>query len=144
MYSQGTIRKSKREKEKEAAEAKRKEEEENAAKAYAEFLDAFQGEGADRKKSASTFVKAGQSASSSHAPSVRKNDVSRAFEDNSLVRSGLCIVSTRSRSDLLVVQRPPSPPLAHPKPKGKRAMDSFLEEIKRWVPLSCSRAMDAV
>jgi putative alpha-1,2-mannosidase len=41
QYAQGTVRKSKREKEKEAAEAKRKEEEEQAAKAYAEFLDAF-------------------------------------------------------------------------------------------------------
>ncbi|TBU47678.1 hypothetical protein BD309DRAFT_913538 [Dichomitus squalens] len=82
VYTQGTLRKSKREKEKEAAEAKRKEEEENAAKAYAEFLNAFQGEGSDRKKGGSTF-------------------------------------------------RSPSPPMAPPKPKGKRAMDHFLEEIKR-------------
>ncbi|RPD74305.1 hypothetical protein L226DRAFT_553395 [Lentinus tigrinus ALCF2SS1-7] len=111
VYTQGTIRKSKREKEKEAAEAKRKEEEENAAKAYAEFLDAFQGEGADRKKGASTFVKAGQSSSPAYAPVAKKADMSRAFEDHSM--------------------RPPSPPLAPPKPKGKRAMDSFLEEIKR-------------
>ncbi|TFK93763.1 hypothetical protein K466DRAFT_580676 [Polyporus arcularius HHB13444] len=111
VYTQGTIRKSKREKEKEAAEAKRREEEENAAKAYAEFLDAFQGEGADRKKGAAAFVKAGQSSSSTYAPSAKKADVSRAFDDSSM--------------------RPPSPPLAPPKPKGRRAMDSFLEEIKR-------------
>ena len=54
------MRKSKREKEKEAAEAKRREEEENAAKAYAEFLDAFQGEEADKRKAGAAFVKAGQ------------------------------------------------------------------------------------
>ncbi|KAI1794117.1 hypothetical protein LXA43DRAFT_997789 [Ganoderma leucocontextum] len=113
VYTQGTLRKSKREKEKEAAEAKRKEEEENAAKAYAEFLDAFQGEGSDRKKSASTFVKAGHDAGSTYAPAVKPKavDTSRAFEEPSM--------------------RPPSPPLAPPKPKGKRAMDSFLEEIKK-------------
>lgn len=46
----------------EAAEAKRKEEEENAAKAYAEFVDAFQGEDADRKTAGSAFVKSGQAA----------------------------------------------------------------------------------
>lgn len=40
-YSQGVLRKSKREKEKEAEAAKREEEEREAAKAYAEFLDAF-------------------------------------------------------------------------------------------------------
>lgn len=52
------MRKSRREKEKDAADAKKREEEEHAAKAYAEFLDAFEGEDADRKKSGSTFVKA--------------------------------------------------------------------------------------
>ncbi|KAJ8457780.1 hypothetical protein ONZ51_g11323 [Trametes cubensis] len=110
VFTQGTLRKSKKEKEKEAAEAKRKEEEEQAAKAYAEFLDAFQGEGSDRKKNASTFVKAGQEAK--YEPSAKaRADMSRAFEQPSM--------------------RPPSPPPAAPKPKGKRAMDSFLEEIKR-------------
>ncbi|KAI0775702.1 hypothetical protein BD413DRAFT_602894 [Trametes elegans] len=114
VFTQGTVRKSKREKEKEAAEAKRKEEEEHAARAYAEFLDAFQGEGADRKKGASTFVKAGQNTGQepAYAPSGKgKVQVSRAFEEPSV--------------------RSPSPPPAAPKPKGKRAMDSFLEEIKR-------------
>jgi len=50
QYTQGTSRKSKREKEKEAAEIKRKEEEEHAAKAYAEFLETFEGGGDDAKK----------------------------------------------------------------------------------------------
>lgn len=63
------MRKSKREKEKEAAEAKRKEEEENAAKAYAEFLQTFQGEDVDRRKAGSSFVKAGQEAL--YAPSTK-------------------------------------------------------------------------
>lgn len=52
------MRKSRREKEKEAAEAKKKEEEENAAKAYAEFLDAFEAEDVGRRKAGSAFVRA--------------------------------------------------------------------------------------
>ena len=86
VYTQGTSRKSKREKEKEAAEAKRKEEEENAAKAYAEFLKTFQGEASDRKKGGSTFVKAGHDTGSTYAPSKPKADMSRAFEETSMVR----------------------------------------------------------
>jgi len=42
------VRKSRREKEQEAAEMKKREEEADAAKAYAEFLDAFEGEDANR------------------------------------------------------------------------------------------------
>ena len=82
------MRKSKREKEKEAAEAKRKEEEENAARAYAEFLDAFQSEAVDRKKGGSSFVKAGEG--SSYAPSVRGKATGgqgmRGFEADIMVR----------------------------------------------------------
>ncbi|THH31788.1 hypothetical protein EUX98_g2410 [Antrodiella citrinella] len=112
QYTQGTVRKSKREKEREAAEAKRREEEANAAKAYAEFVDAFDADGAGQKKSASTFVKSGHA--HTYAPSARGGvGPSRApqmFRENST---------------------PPSPPQGAPKTKGKRAMDSFLEEIKR-------------
>ncbi|KAJ3817105.1 hypothetical protein F5880DRAFT_1512055 [Lentinula raphanica] len=43
QYTAGTHHKSRREKEHEAAEAKKREEELNAAKAYAEFIDAFEG-----------------------------------------------------------------------------------------------------
>ena len=50
------MRKSRREKEKEAAEAKARSEEERAALAYSEFLDAFEGEDAGKKKTG--FVKA--------------------------------------------------------------------------------------
>ncbi|KAI0823715.1 hypothetical protein BC628DRAFT_1324593 [Trametes gibbosa] len=110
VFTQGSARKSKKEKEKEAAEAKRKEEEKHAARAYAEFVDVFQGEGADRRKGASAFVRAGQDGA--YAPSVRgRSEMSRAFEEQSM--------------------RLPSPPPVVPKPKGKRAMDHFLEEIKR-------------
>ncbi|EKM54545.1 uncharacterized protein PHACADRAFT_185461 [Phanerochaete carnosa HHB-10118-sp] len=109
-YTQGTLRKSKREKEKEAAEAKRREEEENAVKAYAEFIQAFQGEDVDRRKAGSSFVKAGKEVV--YAPSAKSGpEPSRAAV--SMFNSG-----------------PPSPPPVVPKPKGKRAMDSFLEEIK--------------
>ncbi|TCD71267.1 hypothetical protein EIP91_011746 [Steccherinum ochraceum] len=109
-YTQGNLRKSKREKEKEAAEAKRREEEASAARAYAEFVDAFDAEGSGQKKASSTFVKSGQG--NTYAPSTRGAGPSRPsqmFEDTT----------------------PPSPPQSAPKPKGRRAMDSFLEEIKR-------------
>lgn len=71
QYAQGTVRKSRREKEKEAAEAKKREEEENAAKAYADFIDAFEGEDAGRKKAGSTFVRASGDAKTHYQPSAR-------------------------------------------------------------------------
>lgn len=87
MFTQGTLRKSKKEKEKEAADAKRKEEEEHAARAYAEFVDAFEGEGADRKKGGSAFVKAGQEgAYAPSAPARGRGGMSRAFGEQSMVR----------------------------------------------------------
>ncbi|KAI0743529.1 hypothetical protein C8Q80DRAFT_844408 [Daedaleopsis nitida] len=127
VYTQGTIRKSKREKEKEAAEAKRRDEEEHAARAYAEFLDAFQGEGADRKRGAAAFVKAGQ---------VQEAGLGSAYAPPSVSGFGSGSGSGRSRQEVASAfedasARLPSPTHAPPKPKGKRAMDSFLEEIKR-------------
>ncbi|OCB87417.1 hypothetical protein A7U60_g5557 [Sanghuangporus baumii] len=111
QYTQGTVRKSKREKEREREEAKRREEEELAAKTYAEFLDAFEGEGA-RKKGG--FVRAGGEPAEYHPRGGRRqHEGMRAFEDDEMVRR---------------VSPPPAPP---PRPKGKRAMDHFLEEIKR-------------
>lgn len=83
------MRKSKREKEREAAEAKRKEEEENAAKAYQEFLQAFQGEDVDRRKAGAAFVKAGQEAV--YAPSG-KSAAESSRTNMSMFDSG---VSTR-------------------------------------------------
>ncbi|KAK0195388.1 hypothetical protein F5146DRAFT_1100904 [Armillaria mellea] len=108
QYTSGKLKKSRREKEQEAAEAKKREEEANAAKAYAEFLDAFEGE--DRKTH-STFVKAGTAAESGPTYGHSAASSERKYHG-------------RNKS--------PSPPnAAPPKPKGKRAMDSFLEEIKR-------------
>ncbi|KAF8973143.1 hypothetical protein BDZ97DRAFT_1936060 [Flammula alnicola] len=105
QYTAGTVRKSRREKEQEAAEAKKREEEVSAAQAYAEFLDAFEGEEVTRKKAGSAFVKADSHVA--YAPSLP------AAERRPRLRS-------------------PSPPASSAsKPKGKRAMDSFLEEIKR-------------
>ncbi|KAL1751128.1 hypothetical protein FB107DRAFT_222634 [Schizophyllum commune] len=103
------LRKSKREKEQEAAEAKRKEEEENTKKAYAEFVEAFDGPGPSRKATANAFVRAGERPP--QAPSEKP------------------IPTGPSAGRRLPSMSPP--PLAPPKPKGKRAMDKFLEEIKR-------------
>jgi hypothetical protein len=72
QYTQGTVKKSKREKEKEAAEAKRKEEEEHAAKAYAEFLDAFDADesGAARRSGKSSgFVRSSRDSGAAYTPS---------------------------------------------------------------------------
>jgi U2-associated protein SR140 len=66
------VKKSKREKEKEAADAKRKMEEEHAAKAYAEFLDAFDaddGAPARRNAKSRTFVRSSRDSGTAYAPS---------------------------------------------------------------------------
>ncbi|KAJ7680524.1 hypothetical protein DFH06DRAFT_1163333 [Mycena polygramma] len=105
----GTVRKSRREKEQEAAEAKKREEEASAATAYAEFLDAFDTDHA-AKKSGSNFVKA--DSKSAYVPASKFSS-----EGSSRLTSG------KARS--------PSPLGSAPRPKGKRAMDAFLEEIKR-------------
>lgn len=68
QYAAGKVKKSRREKEQEAAEAKKREEEANAAKAYAEFLDAFEGEDLGKKNPASTFVKSGEARPAYTAP----------------------------------------------------------------------------
>lgn len=80
------MRKSKREKEKEREEAKKREEEELAAKTYAEFLDAFEGEGA--RKKGGGFVRAGgEPAEYNPRGRGRQHEGMRAFEDdNSHVR----------------------------------------------------------
>ncbi|CAE6431177.1 unnamed protein product [Rhizoctonia solani] len=111
-YSQGVVRKSKREKEKEAAEAKKKEEEEQAAQAYADFIDVFDSEAPRQKsRSGAGFVRAG--GEGAYKPSSGRS----AFEEGP------------SRSNFK--DRAPSPGPVKPKPKGQRAMDAFLEEIKR-------------
>ncbi|KAJ4483208.1 hypothetical protein J3R30DRAFT_3697978 [Lentinula aciculospora] len=106
QYAAGTHRKSRREKEQEVADAKKREEEINAAKAYAEFINAFEGDDIGRKSSGK-FVKA--ESGSRYMPALK------GFSDEKFVKS-----------------RSNSPPTHNaPKPKGKRAMDAFLEEIKK-------------
>lgn len=104
QYTQGTLRKSKREKEKEREEAKKREEEELAAKTYAEYLDAFEGGSSQRK--GSSFVRASSSARGediSYDPLARegRSSVAKAFNaEESTVRSlymrNLTIIPMRS------------------------------------------------
>ncbi|KAG9316395.1 hypothetical protein JVU11DRAFT_2428 [Chiua virens] len=117
QYAQGNVRKSRREKEKEAAEAKKREEEESAVKAYADFLDAFEGEDVGRKKTGSAFVRGSGDAKTLYQPSAKG-----ATESGS---------QARALKDEMEEARAFSPMTSAPKPKGKRAMDAFLEEIKR-------------
>lgn len=66
------MKKSKREKEREAADAKRKAEEEHAAKAYAEFLDAFDADDsapARRSAKSSAFVRSSRDSGTAYTPS---------------------------------------------------------------------------
>ncbi|KAG6898179.1 hypothetical protein C0992_004166 [Termitomyces sp. T32_za158] len=110
QYASGTVRKSRREKDQEAAEAKKREEEENAAKAYAEFIDAFEGQDATKKSAGPSFVKSSTESKAAYS------------QGSSLDKLHACSTMDRSPSPL---------PSNAPKPKGKRAMDAFLEEIKR-------------
>lgn len=72
QYTAGKVRKSRREKEQEAADAKKKEEEADAAQAYAEFLDAFEGEEVSKRKAGSGFVRA--ESHTTYAPSAPAAD----------------------------------------------------------------------
>jgi U2-associated protein SR140 len=71
QYTAGKVRKSRREKEQEAAEEKKREEEESAAKAYAEFLDAFESEDVGKKKTGSNFVKASTESKTAYMSTVK-------------------------------------------------------------------------
>lgn len=71
-YTAGKVRKSRREKDQEAADAKKREEEANAAQAYAEFLDAFEGGEVARRKGGSGFVKA--DSNMAYAPSIPSSE----------------------------------------------------------------------
>jgi hypothetical protein len=90
------VRKSRREKELEAAELKKREEEESAAKAYAEFLDAFESEDGGKKKTGSNFVKASADSKTAYVPPLKhipEGPVrpSRAFNTVCLARLSTCI-----------------------------------------------------
>ncbi|KAG5648619.1 hypothetical protein DXG03_003230 [Asterophora parasitica] len=126
QYTAGKVRKSKREKDQEAAEAKKREEEANAAKAYAEFIDAFEGEGVGRKKGGTSFVKA--ESNTSYAPDKAFPDRQQRPGPPTNRVCNIILFPFIIRTEL--ADQSPSPSAA-PKPKGKRAMDAFLEEIKK-------------
>ncbi|KDQ27731.1 hypothetical protein PLEOSDRAFT_1104409 [Pleurotus ostreatus PC15] len=111
QFATGSARKSRREKEQEAAEAKKKEEAEFAQQTFQEFMESF-GDGATKTTKSSGFVKAGESVPA-YAPFPRGE-------------------TTSSRTAGNYDEHPSAQASAPaPKPKGKRAMDAFLEEIKR-------------
>lgn len=60
-FQAGQHRKSKRDKEREAAEAKEREEEDANARALAEYMDTFEGEGVGNRQKSAGFVAAGTS-----------------------------------------------------------------------------------
>lgn len=135
QYTAGKVKKSRREKEQEAAEAKKREEEANAAKAYAEFLHAFEGEDVGKKKPAASFVKSGEAGpayTAPRGPSERQSHASGTTNVLNRVRR-LALVQPSSSLNIYEYDQSSSPPSAAPKPKGKRAMDAFLEEIKKLV-----------
>ncbi|CAG7854691.1 SubName: Full=Uncharacterized protein {ECO:0000313/EMBL:CCA66408.1} [Serendipita indica DSM 11827] len=101
-FTQASARKSKKEKEEEAAEAKRREHEREATQVFEEYVADFAT--APRARGAIGFVKAGESASGV------KISTSKVFDDDVEMKANSSIAQ---------------------KPKGKRAMDAFLEEIKR-------------
>jgi U2-associated protein SR140 len=130
LYTAGTVKKSRREKEQEVVEAKKREEEANAAKAYAEFLDAFESEDVGKKNAASSFVKSGEgfAPAAPRGQSERRPHIASTRVSNRV--RGLASVFILIFYDH---DQSPSPLSMVPKPKGKRAMDTFLEEIKRSV-----------
>ncbi|WVO15268.1 hypothetical protein L204_102924 [Cryptococcus depauperatus] len=138
-FSHGITKKTKRDLEREAEERKRKEEEEAAARVMAEYERAFEGP-ADPSSSSHDqssirtfrgkhmgpiggFVRAG---GAPMAPAAFQKPASTSFQKEP-PRGPASMGYSRSQPP---VTKASSPPLTGPKPKGKRAMDSFLEEIK--------------
>ena len=112
------MRKTRKEKEAEAAEAKRLEEEENAAKAYAEFLETFEGKESSRRGGAN-FVRADTKAT--YNPLAESSQVPPSTNVFQRVRTG----SFASRGRLLTT--PPFSLLLLP------AMRRGQKESVRWI-----------
>jgi len=106
------VKKSKREKEKEAAEAKRKEEEEHAAKAYAEFLDAFDAdEGAPARRSAksSNFVRSSRDSGAAYTPSGLSRPEAHSRSMRAFEQSKVCLpITERGHPYMTAVSVSPS------------------------------------
>jgi U2-associated protein SR140 len=98
-------------------------------------LDAFEGEDVGRRKDGANFVKASGDPQSHHAASLKASSDASSRPSRVAMDHGRA-VSCSIQYDALVsklTQVKPSPPSSSaPKPKGKRAMDAFLEEIKRF------------
>lgn len=114
-------------------EAKQREEEQLAAKTYAEFLDAFEGEG---QRKGAAFVKAGGSSAgpSAYNTALRNSGggpSGRGGHNEPRVSHFLRFTNCFSERAECTQSMSPPPVSSAPKPKGKRAMDAFLEEIKR-------------
>lgn len=84
-FSHGINKKSKRDKEKEAADAKKLQEEHEAARAYAEFVDAFDSEPSATKRAAA-FVRAGEAPQPAHRH-ARPMSTQAMFDDGVRARA---------------------------------------------------------
>jgi U2-associated protein SR140 len=129
-FTQGSVRKSKKDREKEDEERKAREEEEKAAQVLAEFVDAFESEGPKRTKTGGGFVRAG--AGVSYNPASRSGMAPPKGPAAMLQQEPVGKQCAKEYRDLMYVQESTS---NVPRPKGKRAMDAFLDEIKRLVYL---------
>jgi hypothetical protein len=99
QFAQGALRKSKKDKEKDAEDRKAREEEAKAAQVLAEYVDAFESEGAAsarRRAGGGGFVRAGGSDSGSRrydsggrAESASTSRTANVFEQMSAVRLSL-------------------------------------------------------
>ncbi|WWD21045.1 hypothetical protein CI109_105526 [Kwoniella shandongensis] len=149
-FSHGITKKSKKDLEREAEERKRIEEEKAAALVYAEYAEAFEGPNVENgplggTRGASTFrggrpmmgvrggfVRAGGGAAAPYEPPTRPSGMllqGGGGMPSALPRGPAAMGYARGRPP--PPQRAPSPPpVGGAKSKGKRAMDSFLEEIK--------------
>ncbi|KAL1406050.1 hypothetical protein Q8F55_007733 [Vanrija albida] len=115
-FSYGVTKKTKKDLEREAEEKKRREEEEATKRALEEFSQVFEGKanegpsfGGRHRAHGRSFVRAGEAPSS--GPPLHHETASKF------------------RPSAFSEEAPT--PSAPPKPRGKRAMDSFLDEIKR-------------
>jgi len=133
MFSRGVQKKSKKDIEREIEERKRVEEEKAAAIAFAEFQEAFQGDGAASTPLGGTSSSRGpprgpRAMAGGRGGFVRASGGDGPVQAYQPTRS-MPIASTSKTASAAF--RSPSPEPSKPKPKGKRAMDTFLEQIKR-------------
>ncbi|ORX39062.1 hypothetical protein BD324DRAFT_618400 [Kockovaella imperatae] len=139
VFTVGNTKKSKKDLEKEAEEKKRIEEEKAAALALAEFEDAFEKPGSSFGTSGvrgfiggvrGGFVRAGGAGNATPYEPPRGPSMAQPPSGPSGPPKGPAAMGYARPTPRAMFKAPSPPPSAGPKPKGKRAMDSFLEEIK--------------